>query len=94
MMSIAHLLDDFAASGQSEQGLIQEVELEEERLASFEKGYQAGWDDAVKSQVADGRRITADLAQNLHKRQLSQLVLSHAFQLLLYLPKSEQKHRH
>jgi flagellar assembly protein FliH len=42
-----------------------DVSLEEERLAAFEKGYQAGWDDCVKSQIEDGRRITADLVQNL-----------------------------
>lgn len=64
-MSIAHLLDNFATPGQNQKGPINEVELEEERLMSFDKGYQAGWDDAVKSQVEDGRRITADLAQNL-----------------------------
>jgi len=64
-MSIAHLLDNFGTSNPSAGTPIDEIALEEERLEAFEKGYQAGWDDAVRSQVEDGRRITADLAQNL-----------------------------
>tara|TARA_R110002124_G_scaffold180195_1_gene347664 strand:+ start:96 stop:683 length:588 start_codon:yes stop_codon:yes gene_type:complete len=64
-MSIAHLMNDFGALSQGKPVAITDVSLEEERLAAFEKGYQAGWDDCVKSQVEDGRRITADLVQNL-----------------------------
>lgn len=64
-MSIAHLLHDFGALSQGKPVAITDVSLEEERLEAFEKGYQAGWDDSVKSQVEDGRRITADLVQNL-----------------------------
>jgi flagellar assembly protein FliH len=64
-MSIAHLLHDFGALSQGKPVAITDVSLEEERLEAFEKGYQAGWDDCVKSQVEDGRRITADLVQNL-----------------------------
>ncbi|MBQ0751333.1 MAG: flagellar biosynthesis protein [Roseovarius sp.] len=64
-MSIAHLLNDFGSLPQGKPVAITDVSLEEERLEAFEKGYQAGWDDCVKSQVEDGRRITADLVQNL-----------------------------
>ena len=64
-MSIAHLLNDFGSLSQGHPVAITDVSLEEERLEAFEKGYQAGWDDCVKSQVEDGRRITADLVQNL-----------------------------
>jgi len=64
-MSIAHLLHDFGALSQGKPVAITDVSLEEERLEAFEKGYQAGWDDCVKSQIEDGRRITADLVQNL-----------------------------
>ncbi|MDT8325873.1 MAG: flagellar biosynthesis protein [Roseovarius sp.] len=42
-----------------------DISLEEQKLEAFERGYQAGWDDSVKSQVEDSRRITADLSQNL-----------------------------
>lgn len=64
-MSIAHLLEDFDAAQQGREVTLTDVTLEEERLAAFETGYQAGWDDAVKAQTEDARRITADLAQNL-----------------------------
>ncbi|AWZ20177.1 ABC transporter, ATP-binding protein, flagellar, putative [Roseovarius sp. TM1035] len=64
-MSITHLLNEFGAFTQGKPIAITDVSLEEERLEAFEKGYQAGWEDCVKSQVDDGRRITADLVQNL-----------------------------
>jgi len=41
--------------------------FEEERLAAFEKGYTAGWDDAVAAQEAEGARLRTDLAQNLQE---------------------------
>ncbi len=39
--------------------------LEEEKLASYDSGYRAGWDDASAAQSDDQNRITADLARNL-----------------------------
>lgn len=39
--------------------------LEEERLASFDKGYSAGWEDANAAQADDQARIRADLARHL-----------------------------
>lgn len=65
MMSIAHLLDDFSSFARDRSAAMTDVELEEARLESFERGYQAGWDDSIKSQAEESRRITADLAQNL-----------------------------
>ena len=64
-MSITHLLEDFGGTLRGRPVSITDISLEEERLASFEKGYQAGWDDAAKSQAEDQRSVTADLAQNL-----------------------------
>lgn len=64
-MSIAHLLEEFGDAAAGGALTMTDVSLEDERLAAFEKGYQAGWDDAVKAQSEDVRRITADLAQNL-----------------------------
>ncbi|MBC7131927.1 MAG: flagellar biosynthesis protein [Roseovarius sp.] len=64
-MSIAHLLEEFGDAGEGTERAMTDVALEEERLAAFEKGYQAGWDDAVRAQSEEGHRITADLAQNL-----------------------------
>jgi flagellar assembly protein FliH len=64
-MTITHLLEDFDLAQDGERVVLSDVSLEDERLAAFETGYQAGWDDAVKAQAEDARRITADLAQNL-----------------------------
>ncbi|TMV94617.1 flagellar biosynthesis protein [Thioclava sp. BHET1] len=41
------------------------VAFEEAKLASFETGYQAGWDDAVAAQNAETARLHADLGRNL-----------------------------
>ena len=38
---------------------------EDEKLQSFEQGFQAGWDDAVKAQQSDKAHISSDLAKNL-----------------------------
>ncbi|PKQ13571.1 MAG: flagellar biosynthesis protein [Alphaproteobacteria bacterium HGW-Alphaproteobacteria-1] len=64
-MSVAHLLEEFGDASDGTPLAMTDVSLEEERLAAFEKGYQAGWDDAVKAQSEDARHITADLAQSL-----------------------------
>jgi len=40
-------------------------EFEEARLAAFEKGYTAGWDDAIAAQEAEGAKLRSDVAQNL-----------------------------
>ena len=39
--------------------------LEEARLASYDAGYSAGWEDATAAQTGDQSRIRADLARNL-----------------------------
>lgn len=39
--------------------------LEEERLAAFDKGYAAGWEDAAASQAEDQSRMRADLARHM-----------------------------
>lgn len=48
-----------------EQVQISASEREEMRLAAFEKGYTAGWDDAVAAQEGEESRLRADLARNL-----------------------------
>ncbi|WP_323763771.1 ABC transporter ATP-binding protein [Marinovum sp.] len=66
-MTIAHLLEDFggARRGTLADTTMDEEEIETRRLAAFEEGYQAGWDDAVQAHTKDKLRITSDLAQNL-----------------------------
>lgn len=39
--------------------------LEEAKLASYESGYSAGWEDAAAAQSDDQAKIGADLARNL-----------------------------
>jgi flagellar biosynthesis/type III secretory pathway protein FliH len=45
--------------------LVEATAVEEAKVASFEQGYSAGWDDAVAAQQGDQTRIRADLARNL-----------------------------
>lgn len=39
--------------------------LEEAKLASYEQGYAAGWEDAAAAQSEDQSRLRADIARNL-----------------------------
>ncbi len=41
--------------------------IEESKLASYEQGYKAGWDDAAAALAEDQTRIRADLARNLQQ---------------------------
>lgn len=67
MTSISHLFSDLSASRQSvPQGggdTASEEGLEDIKLASFEAGYQAGWDDAIKSRSDEAERLTSDFVQ-------------------------------
>ncbi|SPH23428.1 hypothetical protein DEA8626_02491 [Defluviimonas aquaemixtae] len=42
-----------------------QAELEECRLAAYEQGYTAGWDDAVAAQDQEVAKLRADLGRNL-----------------------------
>ncbi|MCB4456293.1 ABC transporter ATP-binding protein [Leisingera sp. McT4-56] len=66
-MTIAHLLEDFGMKTLVEPALpaVSEEVLEEQRLASFENGYSAGWDDAVAAKDQENIRISAELASSL-----------------------------
>lgn len=48
-----------------------QAELEELRLATYEQGYAAGWDDAVTAQTDEITRLRADLGRNLVDMSLS-----------------------
>lgn len=51
-MSISHLLEDFETNlhAGSRRRVFSDIQLEEFRLAAFESGYAAGWDDAIANQ--------------------------------------------
>lgn len=66
-MAIGHLLEDYSAFETDSPLKLTDVSREEQRLAAFEAGYKAGWDDAAKAQEEDTLRISSDLAQNLHE---------------------------
>jgi flagellar assembly protein FliH len=54
-----------AASGQSDTVVLDTVAIEEAKLASYESGYSAGWEDAASAQSEDRSRVSADLARSL-----------------------------
>ncbi|WP_121060641.1 ABC transporter ATP-binding protein [Chachezhania antarctica] len=72
-MSIAHLLEDFVprSGGGDSRQLMSDVALEEERLESFEKGYSAGWEDALAAQAREGEQLKADLVDGIEKLNFS-----------------------
>ena len=41
------------------------MHLEETKLAAYDSGYTAGWEDAAAAQAGDQTRVQADLARNL-----------------------------
>lgn len=45
--------------------VLDRVALEDEKLAAYETGYKAGWDDASAAMSGDQTRIRDDLARNL-----------------------------
>lgn len=58
-------------------------DFEEMRLAAFEKGYTAGWDDAVAAQDAETAKLRADLARNLQDLSFTyQEARSHVLQAM------------
>lgn len=60
---------DAAPSAKPDPGLVttQVSAIEESKLASYEQGYKAGWDDAATALAEDQTRIRADLARNLQQ---------------------------
>ena len=65
-MSIAHLLEDFTVqSGAGVLHVLDEGALEEQRLAAFERGYGAGWDDAIQARDQGRDQLSAELSSTL-----------------------------
>ena len=72
-MAISHLLEDFSTltlpDGATK--LMSEDAIEDQRLAAFEQGYSAGWDDAISAQTQDHGRISAELGRSLEDLSFS-----------------------
>lgn len=64
-MSIAHLLEDFGTHQATPVPTLSDVDLENLKLESFENGYKAGWEDALKSRADEQAQISGDFARNL-----------------------------
>lgn len=66
-MAISHLLEDFSNRPQTGETArwVGEDEWEDHRLAAFEQGYSAGWDDAVRVQAEDQSRVSEALMRGL-----------------------------
>lgn len=45
--------------------VLETIAFEEAKLAAYDQGYRAGWDDAVQAQHSDQTQISAELARNL-----------------------------
>lgn len=66
MIHMATFLEDFGAISKPPDAVSYSDEtLETERLESFDKGYRAGWDDALKVRSDDDDERAQGLAQNL-----------------------------
>jgi flagellar assembly protein FliH len=51
--------------GRSDTVVLDTGALVEAKLAAYEQGYSAGWEDATAAQADDRNRVSADLARNL-----------------------------
>ena len=59
------VFDTAMTSDGSLQPMVEATVVEEAKVAAFEQGYAAGWDDAAAAQQGDQTRIRADLARDL-----------------------------
>jgi flagellar biosynthesis/type III secretory pathway protein FliH len=77
------VFDTAAAPDGSLHPLVEVTAVEEAKVASFEQGYSAGWDDAAAAQQGDQSRIRADLARNLQSLSFTfQDARSHVLQAI------------
>ncbi|MFK7834715.1 MAG: hypothetical protein AB8B60_00715 [Sulfitobacter sp.] len=67
MISVSHLYSDLSAFKAADSAIPQmlDEEVEDAKLSSFEAGYQAGWEDAIKAQDHEETKLTADFVQHL-----------------------------
>lgn len=67
MMPISHLLEDFAEDDAAVAPArpMSDEDLEDHRLAAFEKGYSAGWEDAIAAHTENRTRVSEALARSL-----------------------------
>ena len=77
------VFDTSQAADGSPLPLVEATAAEEAKVAAFEQGYSAGWDDAAAAQQGDQSRISADLARNLQSLSFTfQDARSHVLQAI------------
>lgn len=59
------VFDTPAEQGQTPVVVLESIAFEEAKLAAYDQGYRAGWDDALAAQQHDQTQISAELARNL-----------------------------
>ena len=59
------VFDTVTAGDGAPRPLVEATAVEEAKVAAFEQGYSAGWEDAAAALAGDQTRIRADLARNL-----------------------------
>lgn len=59
------VFEDLSAPSARATGSVELGAVEEAKLASYEQGYSAGWEDAAAAQSEDQSRLRADIARNL-----------------------------
>lgn len=59
------IFDTVVTADGGSQPLVEVSAVEEAKIASYEQGYSAGWEDASAAQQGDQTRIRADLARSL-----------------------------
>lgn len=66
-MSLSHRYHDFSALSQDGEPseLTNQAGVDDAKLVSFEDGYKAGWEDAVKAHEGAKDKVAADFSQNL-----------------------------
>lgn len=66
MTSLSAYLEDFGTSQKGGTGhTVSDEMLETERLEAFDKGYRAGWDDAIKAKTDEGAQMADAVGQSL-----------------------------
>jgi len=73
IQSLAHRYPDFGSpqNTPTPESDLPDDALEEIQLASFDAGYQAGWEDAAKAQASSADKAVEDVAQNLQDLSFS-----------------------
>jgi flagellar biosynthesis/type III secretory pathway protein FliH len=74
---------DTAPTADGDLPLVEVSAVEEAKIASYEQGYSAGWEDASAAQQGDQSRIRADLARSLQSLSFTfQDARSHVLQAI------------